>query len=149
MSYALATAQADNGSGSRLTLVLIWLAIVAASGIAAMIPLALAASRGHRRGEALLGFTVLWAFLAAGSAIYATMVQNKWSAERDLRISSGYYDPRDAETDAPPLPVAQWTVLAVAYVGLLGWAARRPAAVPPPPPRGFPVDADGERPPPP
>jgi hypothetical protein len=145
MSYALASAQADDASGSRLTLVLIWLAIVAAAAIAATLPLALAASRGHRRGEALLGFTVLWAFLAAGSAIYTTMVQTKWSAERDLRINSGYYDPQDAAADAPALPVAQWTALAVAYVGLIAWAARRPGAVPPPR-RGFPVQSDRERP---
>jgi hypothetical protein len=148
MSYALATAQADNGSSSRLTLVLISLAIAAAAAIAAMVPLALAASRGHRRGEALLGFTVLWAFCAAGSVIYATMVQTKWSAERDLRISSGYYDPREADADAPALPIGQWAVLGVAYVGLLAWAARRPARSPPPR-RGFPLEADGERPPPP
>src|SRR5947209_1622010 len=104
MIHGLATAQADDASGSRLTLVLIWLGIIVAAGIAAMVPLALAASRGHRRGEALLGVTVLWAFLAAGSLIYASMVQTKWAAERDLRVRSGYYDPRNAEDDAPRLP---------------------------------------------
>src|SRR6185503_11408812 len=102
MLYGLASAQSDTSSSSRLTLVLISLAVVAAAGIAAMVPLVLAAARGHRRGEALLGFTILWAFLAAVSVIHATMVQTKWSADRDADINSGYYGPRDAERDAPP-----------------------------------------------
>src|SRR4051812_28572929 len=131
MICGLATAQSDDASGTRLTLVLVWLGIGAAAALAATVPLVLAASRGDRRGEALLGFTVLWAFLAAGSVIYATMVQTKWSAERDLRLRSGYYDPQDADRDTPPLPVGQWGALGAAYAALLGWAARRP---PPPPP---------------
>jgi hypothetical protein len=127
MPYILASAQNIDASVSTLTLVLISMGIVLAAAIAAIVPLVIAASRGHRRPESLVAVTILWACLTAASLIYMTMTQMKWASERDLRIKTGYYDPQQATSDAPPLPAGQWTALGIGYTALVGWAFARRA----------------------
>src|SRR5438309_2222804 len=124
-----ATAQNVDASVSTLTLILISAGIVLAAVIVAGVLPVIAASRGHRRPESLLALTVLWACLTIPSLIYMTMTQMKWATERDLRIKTGYYDPQST-SDAPPLPIGQWTALGVGYIALAAWAFAKPSSKP-------------------
>jgi hypothetical protein len=49
------------------------------------------------------------------------MDQQKWSAEHQAQILSGYFDPSD-QTGAPQWPVKTSIVLGVAYCGLVIWS---------------------------
>ena len=83
--------------------------------------------------------TALWAIVAIGVIVNTILEQNKWSSERQVRVNSGYYDPKD-NSEAPAWPVKSGGVLGVGYVALLIWAAtakRRESA-------GFPVITDNK-----
>ena len=124
MDHLLSIAQRDDASAPALMLTLICGGIAIITTIAAAIPAVIAAHRGRRKTESLLAACVVWACLTLASLIYTTMMQRKWAAERDLRISTGYYDPQNT-SDAPPLPIGQWGMLGVGYVALVVWGASR------------------------
>ena len=125
LSYADPT---DN-SGSGLVVVLLCLAVTVAAAGLALLPIGLARTRRHLQSEAIVGFAILWALALAGSVVIASMADMKWSKERDMRIKSGYYDPRD-NTDAPAKPWAFWGGLGVVYTGLVGWSMAQQNAEP-------------------
>jgi len=129
----LAYAEGGDSSESNLVVVLICAGIIAAVGLAGLIPVLVARSRRHRYREAIVLMSVVWGVLAAGSLTSTAIAQLKWSKERMLRIESGYYDPRDI-TDAPPLPWWTWSLLALGYCGLWigAMAQRSPPGVTPP-----------------
>jgi hypothetical protein len=96
-------------------------AIVLVSALA-IAPVILARRRRHRRGETVMGFTILWALVLVGSLLVTATARTKWTREQTLRIQSGYYDPQD-QTDAPRYPWGLWAGLALAYAGVLAWSA--------------------------
>jgi hypothetical protein len=105
-----------------LTIALVCLGAVALVAALALVPVVVAWARRHRRAETIVGVTILWAGIAAVSLLMSAMDQMKWSRERELRIRSGYYDPRQQDPDAPRWPWKLWTGMAVGYGGIVGWA---------------------------
>jgi hypothetical protein len=105
-----------------VALVCLGAVVVVAALALALVPVAVAWARRHRRAEAIVGVTILWAGITALSLLMSAMDQMKWSRERDLRIRSGYYDPRQVDPDAPKWPWRFWTGMAVAHGGIVGWA---------------------------
>ena len=150
MSIALAYAEGPDTSDSGLTIVVIGLIIIAAFTLLAAVPSAAARRRRHRHLEGIIAAMVIWAALFAGSAIYFTNAQMKWSTEYNRRLMSGYGDPLD-KTDKPRTPWALWAGLVLAYGGVTWWAIGVKPIVEsdPTPPGGFAViqpDEVGDRP---
>jgi hypothetical protein len=126
--FSLAFAESPESSNVSLVLVLAVAGIVGAAALLAAMPVLISRRRRrHRRNDAVLAFAIVWAVLAAGSGIYAVAQYENWSRERTMRIESGYYDPREADRDAPRLPWVAWTALACGYGALIAWSgvARR------------------------
>jgi uncharacterized membrane protein len=130
MTPTLAYAEPASSSSDNLEIVMISLGVIAISCVLAFVPLALCWARHHRQTETVMAAAVLWGVVTAGSIIFAISAQMKWSHERLLRIESGYYDPQD-QSDAPAKPFTIWGALAIAYGGLIAWAASQKN--PPPP----------------
>ena len=124
----IAYAESPESSNVSLVLILASVAIVAAVAGLAFVPMLISWRRRHRRSDAIVGVAVVWALLAAGSGVVATVQQMNWSRERSMRIESGYYDPRDAEGEAPALPCTTWAALAGGYAAVVGWACMGRAA---------------------
>jgi hypothetical protein len=117
-------AYAETASGPSLTVVLVCLGAVVLVAALALVPVAVAWARRHRRAETIVGVTILWAGIVAVSLLMSAMDQMKWSRERDLRIRSGYYDPAQPDPDAPRWPWKLWAGMGMGYGGIVGWAAR-------------------------
>jgi hypothetical protein len=116
-----------------------WLLILECGGVIlgmaalAIVPMAVAAVRGHRQQEIVNTIAFLWGLVAAWSAVWMTMSEFNWKKEWRLRIMTGYMDPRDM-TGAPQWPWTLWTALTIVYGALLvftlasGMRVRSPAA---------------------
>lgn len=115
----LANAPAGISPDSNVELVLISAGVFAGVAVLASIPLVMA--RRHRHREIIMAVLIVWGLLSAGSISYCVMQQMNWSAERERRIESGYYDPRDV-SDQPRPPILFWIVLGVVYFTTVGWA---------------------------
>ena len=102
-------------------IVLVSAGVAAAAAALAAVPVVVASRGRHRQREAVAGVAVLWAIVTAAAVVWA--VNRDWtvSAERQRQIESGDVDPREVPTD-PTQPWPLWTGLAIAYVGLVGWA---------------------------
>jgi hypothetical protein len=122
MLMFLATSHQTDLSEGNLRLVLIWCGIMIAAAGLALVPLVIARVRRHRHVETLLACTIVWGLLAAFSVGHAVGAQISWAKEYQLRVETGYYDPRDLG-DAPLLPWLGWGLLALAYLVLLMWAS--------------------------
>ena len=61
-----------------MSFVLICLGAIALVAVLALVPVAVAWSRRHRKAEAIVGVTVVWALLAAASLLLTTIDQMKW-----------------------------------------------------------------------
>ena len=116
----VAKAELIDPTGSNLTTVLVFSAIVLAAGVLAFVPILLAWSRRHRRSDAIIAAALLWALIAAISAGTTTLAQMKYSHEHQLLIQSGYYDPNDTR-DAPAVPALLWAGLAGGYGAMIAW----------------------------
>jgi hypothetical protein len=116
-------ARADNADPTlaNLTLILIGLVVVGVVALLAFLPLRLVRARAHRHLEVITTLMIFWAVATAGIVIKGFMDQQKWSAEHQAQILSGYFDPSD-QTGAPQWPVKTSIVLGVAYCGLVIWS---------------------------
>jgi hypothetical protein len=98
----------------------------------AIVPMAIAAHRRHQQREIVNTIAFMWGLIAAGSAVWLTIAEFNWKKEWQLRIMTGYLDPRDV-TGAPRWPGTLWTILTIAYGALVvftlvsGGRARSPA----------------------
>jgi hypothetical protein len=63
----------------------------------------LSRARKHRHTESITVAIIFWAFIAAGSLLYAGEAQMDWSKQYTLRLETGYLDPQDT-SDAPRPP---------------------------------------------
>lgn len=122
MLMFLATSRQTDLSEGNLRLVMIWCGIMIAAAGLALLPLVIARIRRHRHVETLLAGAIVWGLLAAVSVGRAVGAQISWAKEYQLRVETGYYDPRDLG-DAPQLPWLSWGLLALAYLVLLTWAS--------------------------
>lgn len=125
MRLYLSVAENTGTSDANLILPLVCLGCIVAIGLMALGPLVVGAKRRHRHGQGLLTTVVVWAAVAIGVAVVTVIQQSDWTAEREKRVNSGYYDPKD-NSAAPALPGVMIAVLGVGYVGLIGWAAVGP-----------------------
>jgi hypothetical protein len=97
-----------------------WLLILeccgAILGVAALVivPMAIAALRRHQQREIVNTIAFLWGLIAAGSTVWLTIAEFNWKKEWQLRIMTGYLDPRDM-TGAPRWPGTLSTILTIAY----------------------------------
>lgn len=121
MLWPLGYADASDPNAMNLTIILVWIGILAVVGILAFALILAARARQHRYAETILVLTIFWALIAAGISIYAANAQFNWSKEYTQRLETGYMDPRDTGS-APRLPWGTWTGLAVAYGGMMAWA---------------------------
>ena len=130
-SAILARAAADPLNANAL-LVLIGAATAAAAAVAAGVAGGLAARRRHRRRETVVALAVVWAGVTAAVVVWA--VDRSWaaSAEWDRSVAAGDANPRETPPDAD-FGWPAWAGLAVAYAGLLAWAAAGRGDGPPPP----------------
>jgi hypothetical protein len=114
----LARADSTDPSAANLQLVFLSLLILGAAAFLGFLIVRAARLRTQGRGEAFVAFAVLWVALTAGTAIHDLATQLTWSRERTARIESGYYDPADAQTDAPHHSWALYAAEAVGYAVL-------------------------------
>jgi hypothetical protein len=132
MLQCLAYAEPPDTSDSNLQLVIVSVVVITAAAVLAFVPVFLAWSRRQRRIDVIVALAVVWGLLAAVSVIHATTAQMKWSKEKNLRIQTGYVDPKD-DTDAPPLPWLQWFVLGAGYAGVVVKSFAKPKVEQPKP----------------
>lgn len=118
MLLPLANADAPDTSGSSLQLIVICLLTFALCAAAAFVPVVIAWKNKNRHADKILAAAVVWGILTAGSVAFVTNQQMSWAREKYVRITSGFYDPRE-ETDAPTTPFATWTLLGAAYLVLV------------------------------
>lgn len=120
---SLPLARGDNSDPtlSNLILILFCLAVVCFVGLLAFVPVRIARGRGHRQVEIITTLLIFWSIATAGLTIKTYLEQQKWSAEHQAEILSGYFDPKD-ESSRPEWPVKAAIGLAAAYCGLAGWA---------------------------
>jgi hypothetical protein len=119
----LARADATDPTLSNLILILFALLIVGVVSLLAFLPLRIARTRAHRHLELLTTFMIFWSIATAGIAIKTFMDQQKWSAEHQAQVLSGYFDPSD-QSAAPQWPVKTSIALGVVYCGLVAWSLR-------------------------
>ena len=124
VAYLLAKANAGDAPGSDLALTMTWLLAIAGVAVAAFVPFRLASPRGQRRGEMLTALIVVWAVIAAGSAIKTSLSRAKWAQDYELRLQSGFYDPADPSNTPPAWPWGTWARLAAGYGVIVLMAAR-------------------------
>src|SRR3954454_15511918 len=110
MPVCLASAQRDLSEGNW-RIILIWTAVLVGACLLAFIPIAIAGLRRHPHGHTILALALLWGLLTAGSVGYTINSNIRAAKEYDLRIKTGFYDPRD-QTDATQSPWIFWGVLA-------------------------------------
>jgi hypothetical protein len=121
MHALLAYADSSDPTLSNLQTIVGAVFIVLATLVLAAVLIFISRSRRHRQAESILVAAFFWACITAGSLIYAEQSQLNWSREYRVRVESGYYDPNNT-ADAPELPWALWSALAVAYAAMLWWA---------------------------
>ena len=124
MALELARADLPTSSDLKLVLVLIYVGILAVTGVLVFLPIRLAKGRRHRPAELLTAAAVLWGVLCAGVFLYASTQQLNWSNEQTTLIESGYYDPQDTSA-APAWPWVATGVIAASYAALIIWALAR------------------------
>jgi hypothetical protein len=122
MLFTWSVAENTGGSDTSLMVPLICIGVIALIAVLALVPLLVGSLRRHKSGEALLAMTALWAIVAIGVVVNTILEQNKWSSEKQTRVNSGYYDPKD-NSEAPAWPLKSGGALGVGYVALLIWAA--------------------------
>jgi hypothetical protein len=122
MHQWLAYAETSNAPATTLPLLLIWLGVMIGAALLAIVPIALARRRSHRRPDVVIAIALMWALLAAGFTGYAAMTQYLWSYEKQTRLMSGYYTVQQANADAPPYPWLVWSGLAAAYAAIVVWS---------------------------
>lgn len=128
MALELARADLPTSSDWKLVLVLMYLGIIAVTGVLVFVPIRLAKGRRRRPAELLAAAAVLWGVVSAGVFLYACTRQLNWSNEQTTLIESGYYDPQDTSA-APAWPWVATGVIAAGYAALIIWAlARMPAS---------------------
>jgi hypothetical protein len=123
MGFYSAYAAAPDDSG--LGFIVICLALIGVVCGLALVPLAVAQRRSHKRAINMRIAIIVWAALTCGTLIYVTNAHLQWSKEYLTLIESGYWDPQDT-SPAPRQPWGLWILLAVGYGGLLVWS-RLPA----------------------
>jgi phosphotransferase system glucose/maltose/N-acetylglucosamine-specific IIC component len=123
----LSYAEGSDTSDSDALLVVIALAILAAVFILIAIPVAMARRRSAT-AEGVLAIMILWGLLSAGSVIYSVNASMAWQKEYTRRVMSGYFDPAD-QSDRPRSPWILWSVLGVAYMGVLIWVGKLPSSI--------------------
>jgi hypothetical protein len=121
--HYLARADGSDPTLSNLLLILFGLLVVGIAAILAYIPVRVARGRYHRHAEVITTLMIFWSVTTAGIAIKTFLDQQKWSAERQSQILSGYFDPA-GEAGRPPWPVKTAIALAASYLGVLGWAVK-------------------------
>jgi hypothetical protein len=116
-------ARADNAdpSLSNLILILFCLLTVGVVALLAYVPIRVARGRSHRQVEIITTLMIFWSVANVGLVIKTFLDQQKWFADHQSQILSGYFDPGD-ESSRPGWPVKTAVGLGVAYCGLLGWA---------------------------
>ena len=121
----LQLARGDNADPSLSNLILVLFCLFTAGVVAllAFVPVRVARERNHRQIEIITTLMIFWSVATAGLAIKTFLDQQKWSAEHQSQMLSGYFDPKD-ESSRPPWPVKTAIALGVAYCGLAGWAVR-------------------------
>jgi hypothetical protein len=119
-AFHLARADATDPTLSNLILILFALLIVGVVALLAFLPLRIARARAHRHIELITTLMIFWSVATAGIVIKAFMDQQKWSAEHQAQVLSGYFDPSD-QSAAPQWPVKPFIVFGVAYCGLAAW----------------------------
>jgi hypothetical protein len=100
----------------------IWVFCVLAAGALALLPIWIAWRRNHPRARVIRAMSLACGVGMAAIAIRAGISRLNWSAERALRVQSGYYDPAQNDPDAPAFPWSAAAVLACGYCGLIGWS---------------------------
>jgi hypothetical protein len=142
----LAYAEPTDLSASGWLLILECCGAILGVAVLVIVPMAIAALRRHQQREIVNTIAFWWGLVAAGSTVWPTIAEFNWKKEWQLRIMTGYLDPRDM-TGAPRWPGTLWTLLAIAYGVLLvftlvpGRSARAPAPAEP----GDAVDAGVKR----
>jgi hypothetical protein len=126
---SLARADLPTSSDWKLVLVLMYLGILAVTGLMVFIPFRLAKGRRHRHVELLTAAAVLWGVISAGVFLYASTQQLNWSNEQATLIESGYYDPQDTSA-APKWPWIATAIIAGAYAALIAWSLAGASAPP-------------------
>ena len=121
MALELARADLPTSSEWKLVLVLMYLGILAVTGVLVFIPIRVAKRRRQRSAELLTAAAVLWGVLCAGVFLYASTQQLNWSNEQTTLIESGYYDPQDTSA-APKWPWVATAIIAGAYAALIAWS---------------------------
>jgi hypothetical protein len=119
-AFQLARADNPDPALANLILILFCLLTVGLVALLAFAPVRLARGRNHRQIEIITTLMIFWSVATAGLAIKTFLDQQKWSAEHQSQIISGYFDPAD-ESGRPAWPVKTAIWLGVAYCGLAVW----------------------------
>jgi hypothetical protein len=121
MDWCLAYAQGGDNSDLNLRIVLVSIGVIAGIAVLGLIPVCIAWSRRHRRGDLILAAAVVWGVLTGAVVLRWAVTEIQWSREWLMCIKSGYYDPND-QSDAPQRPWQRWTGLGLGYGGLIIWS---------------------------
>jgi hypothetical protein len=121
LTFQVARGDTTDPTVSNLILILFCLLTVGVVALLAFVPIRVALGRNHRQIEILTTLMIFWSVATAGLAIKSFLEQQKWSAEHQSQILSGYFDPAD-ESSRPAWPVKNAIGLGVAYCGLAAWA---------------------------